>query len=29
MMEVNGGDYNHIMKSVFSTLIPKKRKQYT
>ena len=27
-MEVNVGDYNHIMKSVYSTLIPKKRKKY-
>ena len=29
MMEKNVGDYDDIMKSVFSTLIPKKRKKYT
>ena len=29
MMEENVGDYDDIMKSVFSTLIPKKRKKYT
>ena len=27
-MEVNVGDYNHIMKSVYSTLIPKKKYIY-